>query len=247
MGTALPRLAEAWAELLPGVTAQELRNLLPPTVGNLHAVLGLYEGQYRLAYQEDGVYRARWISHLALRQAVLNEFLDFGWMVEGIVGCGAGQAGLWFMRYLSPSRQTITLQGEGDEQRLTLPFPPLLLVGYGTQYYLWALRTASWSPEAPLYHAPFPNIGSAGQICWGDNVPGPVTAAAMETTWRLFLQSPFNGHWASGKSRAHDEDVRGQLLALGQRASARRYPCRDLIPFETTAAEVKRAILRRSV
>ncbi len=134
------------------------------------------------------------------------------------------------------------VQSDDKIIRLTVPLPPLVFVGVGLIFHLWALDTDDFQPTAKLYHAPLPNVHADGQICWGSN-PAP-NAERIAYAWRLFIAAPFNGDLCSGKSRSYPNDVRVKLRDLAQR-KRRTYPLRDLMPCTTTVEQAVNTLLRR--
>lgn len=108
-----------------------------------------------------------------------------------------------------------------------IPLPPLLFVGQGTAYHIFAVRRRPLDEWEPLYAAPCPNVHSDGGICQG-NTPFPVCAAeSIHLALRLFLEgSAFNGHLSQGKSVREGEDVRRLWAKLDGR---RRFPVGELV------------------
>lgn len=141
--------------------------------------------------------------------------------------------------FVPPRRQTVLVQAGLTTQTLILPTPPLIFVGQGKQYGVFATKQKNrtrLTTTTPLYHAPFPNVyGIQGQrltglgiICTG-NTPMPTcTVATIEQAFRLFIaESAFNQHLAGGKSKSHPRNVLDlwQVIAGGQ-----RFPTRELVP-----------------
>jgi hypothetical protein len=109
-----------------------------------------------------------------------------------------------------------------------VPLPALAFAGIGSQYYVWAIAQDEVSPEAPIKHAPLPNVGPDGGICFGD-----------------IITTPFSGHNSGGKSRRFPDDVRVQLLRLAHR-NARRYPLRDLVGGYENLEQVVDRVIKKS-
>lgn len=141
--------------------------------------------------------------------------------------------------YRPPRRAALWL--EGSEDALHVPLPGLLLIrtttgGRDPAYQVYAVEGRPASCEAPLYHAPLPNIYSGGAVCWG-TVP-KVGAAQLEgndlsADWGQLLATPFGSHSVSGKCRSHPDDVRGLYVEL-ERRRARVFPKGELIPARKT-------------
>ncbi len=129
--------------------------------------------------------------------------------------------------YVEPQVWTVSVEGKRETWRV--PMPPLVFVGHGTDYNLYALKEAKWPGlDARLYHAPCPNVWGSQGVCQG-NAPFPV--ASSETIWRaveIFFSSGFNTHLSNGKSKAHKNNILRQWQALWQ-AKATVYPATDLV------------------
>lgn len=117
-----------------------------------------------------------------------------------------------------------------------IPMPPLLFIGYGTAYHVFALKRRPRDEQEPLYIAPCPNVHSDGGICQG-NTPFPVcTAGSIHLALRLFLEgSAFNGHLSQGKSVSEGEDVRRLWAKLDGR---RRFPVGELVAMGRSVGEL---------
>ena len=157
--------------------------------------------------------------------------LDTGWLPPGLVRAGYCKHGAYAVYAVPPQVVSIALAQDGtnDLQTLTLPIPSTLMVGIETAYYLAALAGAEFSPEAALFHPPFPNVHADGKICWGGNAPKRAKPDYMPEAWRLFFGTPFNNHLVEGKSREHNADIRLRLLALAEGKPRARYPLKDLV------------------
>lgn len=107
-----------------------------------------------------------------------------------------------------------------------------MLAGSNRSYYLWALQE-SFSPQARLFDAPFPNVHSGGQICWGNNTPPLASPATAQNAWKLFFESPFNDHLVQGKTRRHS-DVRELLVRLNGK---NKFPVHELATVQRGTLE----------
>ena len=117
-------------------------------------------------------------------------------------------------------------------ERFTLPLPPFIWMGYGTTYACAALADLDLplSPMASLCYPPLPNVYDNMGICWGVNVPPPVSARQMAVAWRLFIaESIFTRSLCEQRSRSHPRDVRVTLRRLSA-TQAPQYPLGDLMP-----------------
>ena len=178
---------------------------------------------------QDGV-QSKFVTIQDVAAAFTGAELDTDWLPPGIVRAGYCQHGAYAVYAVPPQVVSIALAQEGKEDLLTItiPIPATLMVGIEASYYLAALGNAEFSPEAALFHAPFPNVNTNGKICWGGNSPKRAGPGCMPEAWRLFFTTPFNNHLVSGKSRKHNTDVRLQLMTLAE-GNPRRYPLKDLV------------------
>ena len=147
------------------------------------------------------------------------------------------------VEYRPPQKTGVYL--DGSETALRVPLPGLLLIRVtaedkNPQYGVYAVKKLPITLDAPLFHAPLPNVFSSGNICWG-TVPRVTDIALQSTTlaedWAVLLGSRFNDHGVSGKSKSHPSDIRQMLIALEGR-KARAYPKTDLLPVKKTLAQV---------
>ncbi len=139
---------------------------------------------------------------------------------------------------------------DGSDAPLRVPLPPLVLLrttveDRAPQYQVYAVKARPTVLDAPLFHAPLPNVFGSGSICWGsvrrvsdDSLSG----SSLVADWDVLLGSPFGDHAVSGKSRTHPHDIRRKLLELESR-TARVYPRSDLIPAQKTLAQALAAVM----
>lgn len=212
-----------------------VRQLLDPALQKapltgLKAQLLIFEGQYLLHYRtesgaEASAEKFKFISPEAVRLAFSASPVDSGWLGAGICRWGAVREGNWLVKFFPPKDNYLLQLKLPDHQgqpktntasMIEVALPGLVFMGIGQNYYLWAIKEAEFRPEAHLYAAPLPNLYQDGRICWGQNLPPAVSAQTIETAWQLFISSEFSEHLVQGKSRAFSQDVRHQLLTLGE-------------------------------
>lgn len=114
--------------------------------------------------------------------------------------------------------------------QLMVALPGMVFAGCARRYYAWAVREETFAPDLRAFHAPLPNVGDGGLICWGSNTPPEASPRSLDDAWRLFLASPFNGDYAQGKCVSEQMDVRLLLAKLAERR-VRRFPARELAPL----------------
>jgi hypothetical protein len=117
---------------------------------------------------------------------------------------------------------------QSDDGPFHLPLPPLVFMGQGRHYAVFAVKRRPKSGAADLFHAPCPNVFPSGQICSGD-VPFPVCAAeTIHDALTLFLEgSRFNRHLIRSRCAAFPNDVYQLWRALDGKP---RFPLIQLLP-----------------
>lgn len=108
------------------------------------------------------------------------------------------------------------------------------------QYRVYAATERPTSPDAPLYHAPLPNIYYDGNVCWGTvTKPGRQQLAGndLSADWAQLLATPFGNHGVAHKCRSRPDDIRSLYLDLEKRR-ARVYPKRELLPLKRALKDV---------
>ena len=133
--------------------------------------------------------------------------------------------------------------GGGNTQdavlELEVPLPSLLLLGCGQKYYLWATLEKAVNQKSKICAAPFPNLDSSGDICFGKNTAPECRLDAIEGVWRLILDSPFNNHQAANRCRTHADDARKLLFELNGKKT---FPKNALIKTQHTVAELWQSV-----
>lgn len=122
------------------------------------------------------------------------------------------------------------------ERTYHLPLPPLIFVGAGTSYQIFAVKKRPLNQHAPLFHAPCPNVHNSGSICAG-NTPFPTcTAQTIHQALTLFMErSHFNADLSNNKCRRHPHDVRQLWQALDGK---KRFPLGQLVPMHLRLSEL---------
>jgi hypothetical protein len=115
----------------------------------------------------------------------------------------------------------------------------------GDHCYIWAIKQRTFTPDAPIYHVPLPNIFGGGSICMGveNNLSNyPEGLERLAKAWRMFMAAPFNNHLVDGKSHTHPQDVRKKLIQLQK---SNRYPLNDLVPYNTSVQAAINMVINR--
>ena len=215
-----------------------------------HAALLFLEGQYALYHDTNGEAALKMLSPASVRAAFGKIPVDSGWLAPAVRRWGHTPKGEYAVMFLPaatyPLRLTHDETVKAEEarrfSRLAVPLPALVFAGRGTAYAVWACAGNDPEPTATAYHTPLPNVHPDGAICFGENHPPKASPTTIQAAWEMFIASPFNGHLARGKSRAHADDVRLQLLALPAKGEAAvrpdAYPVRDLVSCRATVDRV---------
>ena len=116
----------------------------PPMPLGVELSLHVFDGQYMVQYREEsGAIVCKFVSADAVRQAVLQESIDTGYLPFGVVRWGTGVEGAWAVRYEPPAKRTILLDVTGAaSERLTVPLPAFVFIGIRSQYFIYAVSGA---------------------------------------------------------------------------------------------------------
>jgi PRTRC genetic system protein B len=203
------------------------------------------DGHYLFRYVGDhSEIESKFVTAADVKAAFSQSESDTEWIDPGIMRCGYGPRGHWFVQFIQMQRVEIVLAGIGPA---TIPIPPLVLFGYGRAYLICAMKEKLFSPNAQLYSAPFPNVdNNTGSICWGSNTPPEAEHKTASRVWQLFLEAPFSNHTIEKKSRKYPDDIRLMLKDLTEKGAG-GYPLGDLLPirgYRNTVESILRDILR---
>jgi hypothetical protein len=179
----------------------------------IRAALYFIEGGHYLFRTFEGRGRSdadvsKFVRSTDVAAAFVGQELDTGWLPAGLVRMGYAACGPWFV-YSAPGQKVTTWLGENE--RVEIPIPRTVLMGAGSNYYLFAQRGKHVDVNGALYHAPFPNVYPSGRICWGRNTPGEALAENARRVWDMFFEAPFNGDLCGGKCVSQGSDVRELL------------------------------------
>ena len=236
-------LAEEATDTLPRVVKkspadQQIRYLAAHT--EYQAAIFITEGQYLLCTRTGkNELSVKGISSQILRLAFVGEPVDSDWLPSGIVRCGSGPDGPFFVKFIPAGVQQLFLAttDPATPTMVALPLPPLIFAGCHMTYFVWALRESTCNPKSVLYNAPFSNVYPDGRVCFGQNRPPAVSAKTFEAAWQLFLDAPFNADLCHNKSAAFPQNVHLQLKAVATNKGIETYPVHDLIAYQPGYAD----------
>ncbi len=192
-------------------------------------------------WREEDKIQSKLISHEAAVLAFNTTHTeDSVWLPENVLRTGRNVRGAWAVYVTRP--QMVQIVTDQDE-KLNIPIPATLFLGWGPRYYLWALPNKKFSPGLPVFRAPFPNIYSNGRICWGNHKVPKATAASIGRAWEMFFGTGFNDHISNNKCKSFS----GTVLELLRQLSAKNttvFPQRELIgEFATVEACLHNTLL----
>lgn len=163
------------------------------------------------------------------------------------VGTGVLPPNVLFYRQGSAERVAVYLPAQvravrldGDPGPLTIPWPPLVFLGQGRVYQVFALATGDWpQADTPLCHTPSPNVHTSGNVCQGTVKFPRCSLATVHEAADLFFSSQFNHDLSVGQvSRKHKNVV--HLWRELDEAGADTYPLDDLVPTGATLEDLLR-------
>lgn len=152
-----------------------------------------------------------------------------GILPRDTLGTGRHNGEPWILRYIPAGKRNLHL-GSSERVIENVPHPPLVWLGIGVKYKLFALNTLEYpTANTILFNAPFPNVFEDGGICWGSTGRVlPVTHYAMDSMLNRFFDSGFNLHIGNQRSRRHSGNVIDMWAELS-RKKTKTYPLDDLV------------------
>ena len=188
------------------------------------------ESVYLTRYEEcgSGVASCYEVDPQSLAAAFAGVAMETGWLPRNTlfyrVADGREEIGV----YLPAQRRQMTVVGlDGAATRHDVPLPPLVFVGRGTQYEVYATNAREWPQERErLFHAPLPNVYSDGRICQGGASFPPASPELVYEAVEAFFTRPFNFHLVNRKSQAQPDDV---TAMWADAAGGDAWPLEDLI------------------
>lgn len=231
----------------------ENHNFFAPPA-DARAALFFLEGHYQLNWREGSVERTKFLSSTQIGRAFsVKDAFDSGWLETFVLRFAQEKKTHKILSLLPAGRRKIFItdprpvnERESDDKgaddsilELEIPLPTLLLLGSGQSYYLWATLDKTINQKSKISHAPFPNLDSAGGICFGRNAAPECRLDTIESVWRLILESPFNNHQTANRCRTHADDARKLLFTLDGKKT---FPKNALIKTQHTVAELWQSV-----
>ena len=174
-----------------------------------------------------------------VRAAFSAPMIDTGYLPANVIRLGVGNGVKWMAVYVPPTSYRLTLL---DGEQITVGLPGFIFTGRGNKYWMWAIKDRQIGPHIQVYHVPLPNIGEDGSLCFGTNTVPSVDGHTIMQAFHLFMDSPFNDHWATGKALSHPGDIRSLLTTLSQDDPA-VFDADDLVPITPSNARERQLTL----
>jgi hypothetical protein len=219
-----------------------MQNEHDETIASLHFI----RGQILFEYPHQNRMVRKCLSPDAVRNALLQQEFDSGWIAPRTIRHGEGPHGPWAIQHYPAASytllfdQSISTEAHPPITRLTLPLPAFILIGTQRRFSLYAIRC--WRNDATvLYHAPLPNISTEGRICYGTTSPPATSPLTIREAWRLFWRSTFNNDHASGKSHSHPDNIVTQLQNIADQRPD-QYPGDDLVRTSMTMSDILQSL-----
>lgn len=209
------------------------------------AALYFLPGQYLFAdLKESSVSLLKALSSDQVARAFRKVHTDTGWLGKRVMRYREAPEGNAILSYepAAVRKITVVLADKGLVE-LSVPLPPLILLGKGREYYLWAAASSRISANTNLAVAPLPNVGS-GKICFGKNEVSETHPSALNEVWRLIFDTPFNADNASERCLSEPQDVRELLLKLAA-DKVKKFPKSELLLTSSTIDDAWEAIVER--
>ena len=219
-----------------------MQNEHDETIASLHFV----RGQILFEYPHKNRMVRKCLSPDAVRNALLLQEFDSGWITPRTIRHGEGPKGPWAIQHYPAATytlffdQSITPETQPPLTQLTLPLPAFIFIGAHHRYSLYAIR--AWRNDATvLYHAPLPNISTDGHICFGTATPPAISPVAIRQAWQLFWRSAFNNDHTNGKSHSHPDNIVTQLRNIDHQ-HLDQYPGNDLVRTPITMNDILQSL-----
>jgi len=208
------------------------------------AALYFLPGQYLFADLKESYVSLKALSSDQVARAFRKVQTDTGWLVRRVLRYREAPEGNAILSYEPAAirKITVVLPDKGLVE-LSVPLPPLILLGKGREYYLWAADSSHISANTNLAVAPLPNVGS-GKICFGKNEVSETHPSTLSEVWKLIFDTPFNADHASERCLSEPQDVRELLRKLAA-DKAKKFPKSELILSSTTIDDAWETIVEQ--
>lgn len=206
------------------------------------AALYFLPGQYLFADLKESSVSIKALSSEQVARAFRKVHTDTGWLGKRVLRYREAPEGNAILSYEPAAIRKISIyMAETGVVELSVPLPPLILLGKGRDYYLWAASSTQISANTSLAVVPLPNVGN-GKICFGKNEVPETHPSTLSEVWKLIFETPFNGDHAGDRCYSESQDVRTLLLRLSAE-KAKKFPKAELIQSSTTVEDAWETIV----
>ncbi|HQZ97567.1 MAG TPA: hypothetical protein PLP21_14695 [Pyrinomonadaceae bacterium] len=203
---------------------------IPPDAS---AAIYFLPGQYLFADLRESSVALKALSSDQVARAFRKVHTDTGWLGKRVLRYREAPEGNAILSYEPAAIRKITVAfTDRGLLEVSVPLPPLILLGKGQEYYLWAAGSSHVSANTHIAVAPLPNVGS-GKICFGKNEVPTVHPSTLPEVWRQIFETPFNGDHINERCISEPLDVRNLLWKLAA-DKARKFPKSELLATSTT-------------
>lgn len=208
------------------------------------AALYFLPGQYLFADLKESSVSLKALSSDQVAKAFRRVHTDTGWLGKRVLRYREAPEGNAILSYEPAAIRTISVAfADKGLVELSVSLPPLILLGKGQEYYLWAAPNSNVSSRTNLAVAPLPNIGS-GKICFGKNEVPETHPSALGEVWKLIFDTPFNGDHSSERCESERQDVRELLWKLAA-DKVKKFPKSDLLLTSSTVEDAWETIVEQ--
>lgn len=222
--------------------------LTPVQNGHTNPTIEFCEGQilFRMTTLQ-GAKIEKLVSWESAREAFTKVPFDSGWLPPEVRRTGQQRGIDWTVGFIPPQhhRLEITkgLPGENETvEHILAPLPGMVIFGIAVKYWVFAVKTEELDPYQEIFRAPLANVMADAEVCWGLLKPPRSSPRTIMQAWRTFIESTFNNHAASGKSRMNRDDVRETLRELAAQGPEARYPTEDLVRQTEEGVSLDKAV-----
>lgn len=208
------------------------------------AVLYFLPGQYLFADLKESSVSLKALSSDQVARAFRKVHTDTGWLGKRVLRYREAPEGNAILSYEPAAIRKITVAfSDKGLVGISVPLPPLILLGKGREYYLWAADSFHISANTNLAVTPLPNVGS-GKICFGKNQVPETHPSTLSEVWKLIFDTPFNADHAGERCLSEPQDVRELLWKLAA-DKAKKFPKSELLLSSTTIDDAWETIVEQ--
>ncbi len=208
------------------------------------AALYFLPGQYLFADLKESSVSLKALSSDQVARAFRKVHTDTGWLGRRVLRYREAPEGNAIISFEPPAIRKITVVfADRGFVEVAVPLPALILLGKGSEYYLWAAPSSHITANTNLAVAPLPNIGS-GKICFGKNEVPETHPSTLSEVWKLIFDTPFNGDHTAERCNSEPQDVRELLWKLAA-DKVKKFPKSELILSSTTVEDAWETIVER--